>query len=448
MTADPDLAGLPPPQPAARAVLTTAATSGFLAVLALATGVLAARLLGPAGRGHLAAAQAVGTLLGTIGGLSLAEAIIFFVGRRIRPPMVILRTATLVATASTVVLITAAFFSMPLLLAGQPGAIDAARVYALIGVPLVLLGFPTTLMRALQRYDLWNLLRLIGPVCWLLVLLAFTLAAAKEVALIIASFILLQVLLSPLVWFLIPRSGRSDRGVDLALIKPMLRYGTPLFLATLPQALNLRLDQLLIANVETADQLGLYAVSVSWAGIGLPLLVAIGAVLFPKLAAMQPGSARTALAESSRAGAAIALVIGVISAVSAPIMVPLLFGDSFSVPFILHVLLAAATSVLGLNVIIEEGLRGLGSPRSVLLAESTGLAVTVLLLVLLVPRLGIIGAALASLVAYAMVNAILVWTLKRRVGVGASELLVPRLADLHNVQRRLRAVVPRRGRKG
>lgn len=446
MTAE--LSGCAVPQPAGRAVLTTAATNAVLAVLALATGVLAARLLGPDGRGHLAAAQAVGTLLGTIGGLSLGEAIVFFVGRRSRPPRVILTTATLFGTASTVVVIGVAFFAIPLLLAGQPRAIDAARAYTFIGVPLVLLGFPITFMRALQRYGLWNLLRLAGPLCWLVTLMAFTLAGAKDVPLLIVAFIGLQVLLSPLVWLLTGRSDRHKGKVDFALINPMLRYGTPLFLATLPQALNLRLDQLLIANIETADQLGLYAVSVSWAGLGLPLMAAIGAVLFPKLAAMRPEDARTALSQSSRAGVAIALGIGVVSAVSAPVMVPLLFGRSFSVPLTLPVVLAAATSLLGLNGIIEEGLRGLGNPRSVLLAESTGLVVTVVLLFLLVPKMGITGAALASLLAYTMVNVVLILTLRKRVGMGFSELLVPRSADIHGMRRQVLAVATRRARRG
>ena len=436
----------PVPQAATTAVLATAGTNAVLAVIALATGVLAARLLGPEGRGYLAAAQALGTLVGAIGALALGEAMVFFVGRRTRPPMVVLRTASLVAVGSTVLLIGATWVAMPTLLAGQPGAVSAARAYAFVGLPFVLLGFPITLMRAVQRYGLWNSLRALAPLCWLAALLFFTLTRTSAVTPLVMAFVGLQLLFAPLVWLLAGRQEPTSGGVDLTIVKPMLSYGAPLFLATLPQALNLRLDQLLIANVESADQLGLYAVSVSWAGLGLPLMAAIGSVLFPKLAAMEPGDARATLARSSRAGVIIAVGIGVISAISAPTLVPWLFGRSFAVPLLLPILLAAATSVLGLNGIIEEGLRGLGEPRSVLMGELAGLGVTGLLLFALVPNVGITGAAVASLAGYVVVTVTLAWRIRVLSQVHVSDLLVPRHGDLKDVVERARAVGTRRGR--
>lgn len=446
MQSESPITGSPPPQAATTAVLGTAATNAVLAIIALVTGVLAARLLGPDRRGHLAAAQAVGTLVGAIGALGLGEALVFFVGRRIRPPMVVIRTATLVAIGSTVLLIGTAWAIMPTLLAGQPGAISAARAYAFIGLPFVLVGFPMTLMRALQRYAHWNISRLFSPLCWFAALLFFALTRTRAVAPLVIVFLALWMLLVPLVWRWAcgPRSVRG--GVDFTLVTPMLRYGAPLLLATMPQALNLRFDQLLIANVETASQLGLYAVSVSWAGLGLPLMAAIGSVLFPRLAAMEPDGARLALARSSRAGVVIAVVIGIASALSAPIFVPWLFGTAFAVPLSLPLLLGAATGVLGLNSIIEEGLRGLGETRSVLVGELGGLVVTGLLLFAFVPRLGITGAAVASLGGYATVTATLACRINVRNDVRVSDLLVPRLGDLQDMAGRARAAAKRTGR--
>lgn len=447
MEAEPALAGPPGPQAATTAVLTTAATNALLAVIALATGVLAARLLGPEGRGHLAAAQAVGTLVGAIGALALGEALVLYVGRQAAPPMVVLRTATFVATGSTVVLIALAWVMMPTLLAGQPRAVDAARAYAVTGVPFVLLGFPITMLRALQRYGLWNALRLLAPLCWLAALMLFTVTRSRAVAPLVLAFLALQMLFVPLVWLLAGRQDRTGGGVDFKLVKPMLRFGAPLLVATLPLALNLRFDQLLIANVEPADQLGLYAVSVSWAGLGLPLMAAIGSVLFPRLAAMEPGDRRATLARSSRAAVIIAVTIGTVSAVSAPALVPWLFGTSFAVPVVLPVVLAAATSLLGLNGVIEEGLRGLGEPRSVLVGELAGLVVTALLLFALVPKAGITGAAVASLGGYSVVTATLAWRIMVRNHVRLSDLLVPRKSDLQDLVERARAVVAMRGRR-
>lgn len=447
MTVDPGLASSPPVQSATTAVLTTAATNAVLAVVALATGVLAARLLGPSGRGHLAAAQAVGTLIGAVGSLSLGEAVVFFVGRKCRSAMVVLQTATLVAAASTTALVGAAVLMMPKILAGQPAAVGAARAYVLIGLPFILLGFPITFMRALQQYRIWNVLRLISPLCWLGSLLVFTVTQDREVQPLILVFVLLQILFVPMVWVLASRSRSGSGGIDLGLVMPMLRYGTPLFLASLPLTLNLRVDQILIANVESADQLGLYAVSVSWAAIGLPLMAAIGAVLFPKLAAMERADAIAVLVRSSRVGVVIAVLIGLLSAISAPALVPFLFGRSFSVPLALPLVLAAATSILGLNGILEEGMRGLGEPRSVLVAELAGLVATITLLLTLVPGFGITGAAAASLGGYAVINTFLVWRTVTSMNVPVSALLVPQRSDIENILEQARALTRRRAQR-
>lgn len=429
MEAEPAVSESPAPR-ATTAVLGTAGANLLLTVISLVTGVLAARLLGPEGRGHLAAAQAIGTLVGAAGSLALGEALVYFVGRRVRPPLVVLRTATLVAAGSTVVWIAIAWFIMPVVLAGQPEAVGAARAYAFVGLPFVLVGFPVTLLRATQRYGTWNTLRLFAPLSWLLALVLFTMTQKAAVTPLIIVFIMFQMLLTPVVWVIAGRGQRETPRVDLTLMKPMMRYGTPLFLAMLPTALNLRFDQVLIANMESADQLGLYAVSVSWAGLGLPLMTAIGSVLFPRLAAMDIGDAWKTFARSSRAGVMIAIVIGIVSACTGPFLIPSLFGRAFSVPLTVPLVLAAATSVLGLNGILEEGLRGLGEPRIVMIGELAGLALTVLLLLVLVPVAGIGGAAVASLVGYTVVTAALVWRVRVQSQIRVSDLLVPRRDDV------------------
>lgn len=432
------------PQGATTAVLTTATANLALAIVALVTGVLAARLLGPERRGHLAAAQVVGTLVGTLGTVCLGQSLVFFVGTRTRSPMVVLKTAAVFAAIWTVLLTALSVLLMPYLLAGQPAAVDGARAYCFFGLTLVFLGFPIVLLRALQHYILWNILRLIAPSCWVAALVLFTVTETRDTVALITTFLFLQMLFVPLVWVLAARRGGTRGHIDISLIRPMLGYGLPLLIAILPREMNFRFDQLMIANVASSQDLGRYAVSVSWAGLSLPLIGAIGYILMPRLTAMNQRDARAALARSSRAGVAISLILGVISALTGPIFVPYLFGQAFSVPIALPLVLAAATSLLGLNGIIEEGLQGMGEPRSVLMGELAGLAVTIPLVIALVPRLGITGAAVASLAGYSVVCLTLSWRVNIRLGIGWSELLVPRHTEFWQLFERLRAVMLRR----
>jgi O-antigen/teichoic acid export membrane protein len=106
---------------------------------------------------------------------------------------------------------------------------------------------------------------------------------------------------------------------------------------------------------------------------------------------------------------------------------------------------------LGYNGLLEEGLRGAGEPRSVLLGESAGLVISVALLFLLVPSFGIVGAAAASLFGYASVSATLVWSVGRRVHITPRSLIVPTRTDIsalrHQASLGARAMRSRMARK-
>ena len=71
------------------------------------------------------------------------------------------------------------------------------------------------------------------------------------------------------------------------------------------------------------------------------------------------------------------------------------------------VILVFAAGFSSLNEILESAMQGLGDTRGVLKAELIGLAGTGVLLLGLMPRFGIVGASVASLVAYAVLS----WTL-------------------------------------
>src|SRR6185503_18165444 len=81
-----------------RSITTTFGGNIALALLGASTGVLAARLLGTAGRGELAAIQTFPTLLAVTAMLGLPEALVFFTARN--PP----DSGRYLATAMAIVL--------------------------------------------------------------------------------------------------------------------------------------------------------------------------------------------------------------------------------------------------------------------------------------------------------------------------------------------------------
>jgi O-antigen/teichoic acid export membrane protein len=101
----------------------------------------------------------------------------------------------------------------------------------------------------------------------------------------------------------------------------------------------------------------------------------------------------------------------------APVLVPLLFGAEFtdSVPVAMVLLVAAAVSSLGVTTFYL--LQSIGKTGLLLISNAIGLAGTIALGFVLVPRYGLIGAAWSRGIVQVSVVLIETWYVTRRVGI-------------------------------
>src|SRR5262249_39797208 len=163
----------------------------------------------------------------------------------------------------------------------------------------------------------------------------------------------------------------------------------------------------------------------------IPLSSAFGAVLFPKIASQSiPAEQSRLLAQGSRIGVLLSAILAVVAMMTTPLAVPLLFGTEFAPATPVALVLVVASSIAGLNLILEEGMRGLGRTTSVLIAEMGGLAVTAVSLGILLNSLGIMGAALATLLGVASITILLVTQVKGHTRDTFAKLLCPTFHDL------------------
>ena len=143
-------------------------------------------------------------------------------------------------------------------------------------------------------------------------------------------------------------------------------------------------------------------------------------VLFPRTAAQtEIADRRRVFAQGIRLAVLSTACVAAVVLVLTPSVVPLLFGADFAAAIPAALILVVAASIASVNMVLEEGLRGLGRPALVLWAELTGLAVTVVALLVLLRPFGIVGAALASVLGYTAVLATLVIASRARAMPGA-----------------------------
>jgi O-antigen/teichoic acid export membrane protein len=397
----------------------TMVTNVIIAAIGIATGLLSARLLGPTGRGELAAIQTWSTLIASLALLGLDGAVVYFCSRHSAlAGRYLVSAVALILTASGGFVILGSGL-MPWLLRAQSGeVIDAARVFLVVMLLInTLIGMPHQVLRAMGAWRTWNLFRILPHLGWLTALLGVLIFSswATPVALSRLYLVAHVVLIFPmavLTWRYIPRPFEVQAG----LFRPFLDYGLPSMLTVLPQAMNLKLDQLLIAMLFEPRLLGLYVVAAAWSGATAPVINAVGPVLFPRLSmvADRPQQ-RILLLSVVKMTSLVLLILTVLLLVLTPFMVPFLFGSAYRDAVPAAQILVVAGAFGNLNLTLEDGLRGLGRPRQVLAAEVVGLVVTAALLWQLLPSLNILGAALASVGAYAAITFRLAYAIRREV---------------------------------
>jgi O-antigen/teichoic acid export membrane protein len=424
----------------------TAGTNGALALLGLITGTLAARLLGPQGRGELAAIQTWPSFIATIAMLGLPEALVYYCARNPARAGRYLASAVAITVFASLPFMSLGYWLMPFLLSAQSAeVVRAARWYLLIVPLFALVGIPYHPLRGLNRFVAWNALRLLAPLAWLVVLLAAMITGSTSPERLAFAYLALLALLFVPVALVAAREVPGPFRPDARDWGPLIQYGLPAMASTLPQMLNYRLDQLLMMAFLPAQELGLYVVAVAWGGIVQPLVGALGMALFPHVASQSDPDERVRrFLQGSRLALLLSLGLASVLLVLTPWVLPFLFGRSFdpAVPAALALVLASA--VAAFNGVVEEGLRGLGRPSTVLWAELGGVCVTLVALFILLPQLGILGAALASLLGYAGVSAMLLVQAVRAGTIRSWTTLCPTGEDLGAVWGRLVGAMGRR----
>lgn len=209
------------------------------------------------------------------------------------------------------------------------------------------------------------------------------------------------------------------RDARAATARRLLRQGAPLGVAGLLNMALLRMDTLMIAAMLGATAVGLYGVAFRFYESFLFVAFALGEASFPRYARLgpAPAAARTFEAAASLAIAAY-IPVFVLSLFAAPWAVTVLFGERYAdaapaVPW-----LTLATVFFALTYQARSAVVGTGAGTSIVPVAAAALVLNVVLNLVLIPRHGITGAAVATAVSAALEVVLTVGALFRlRMGV-------------------------------
>jgi O-antigen/teichoic acid export membrane protein len=150
------------------------------------------------------------------------------------------------------------------------------------------------------------------------------------------------------------------------------------------------------------------------------------------------------IATALQGGAVVVAVTSLPFILLAPVALPLVFGARYAPSIPSALVLVPAGAILAWAGIAEEGLRGLGRPTIVLVAESVAAVVTLASLPVLLHFFGIMGAAVASLLGYTTIAVFAASAISRSTHLPLHQLMVPTSAATKSLM--LRGISLLRGR--
>ena len=408
----------------------------FRLVIGVVNGVVLARLLGPAGKGDYALIILIPSTMMVLLQLGLPEAFAYYAARG-QTIGIIRKTFAL-----TVLLCSAAFAVLFLILPVLQDAILHG-----IELPLVLTGL-LVLPLALHATFTTGVITGRQGVRWL-VGVKVTTALVTLVLLIVILGGLGAAVFGALIVFVLTSSVQAvgmtigARRVSDATparksvsYRQLFSYGLPQYVGTLTTHFSYRIDTYLIAFMLLApsEPLGFYSMAVTLAEMVFIFPSAVQTIFFPHVAGSSRVDADRQVPQVSR----ITLLVSMLAAVL------VLCGGAALFRFVLPAfadsmapLLVLLPAVVALSVgnVTAGYVTGIGRPGISSAIGVVAFVVNVVANVLLIPRLGIVGAASASLVSYTVSSLLMTAAAARFAGHRIWLFWIPRPDDVRTVVR-------------
>lgn len=433
----------------AHAALETYATQLGVAVLSFASVLIAARALGPEGRGELALLTTMAVLTSSVGLLGIDEANVNLAGSEPRLRRA-LATNSLILSALfggiCIATVTIAVAFVPALAGGTDASL---RWVAYAAVPaLILKVLLKFLAGADYAFRVANAAWLLPPGVTVIVNAALAVAGQLTVA---RAFVVWAVahgvatlLLALWVAFRSVGFGRPS----YVVARKTLAFGVRAHPGRVMMAGNYRVDQWIVGSVAGTRELGLYSIAVAWSEVLFYLPTAIVIAQRPYLVRSERSEAARRAAGVFRASVVVTAGLAAAVVVAAPVLCTTVFGEEFSGSVDdLRVLVVGACGIVALKL-LGNALTAQRLPLRSTTAAGVAFVATIVLNVLLVPPFGGLGAAAASALAYTAGGAAIVVFFLHSFDARASSL-VPRPRDVPAAARLMlrapRAAFARRG---
>jgi len=413
-------------------------------VLSLGTGAILARALGPSNRGILGLALLIPTIAAKFCSMGQETVNATFAGLykdERRSLFLQSLIVTFFGTVASAIIICAFFFWLPVR-RGQFGLLGSEIVWiACLMTPFLMLSnLLIALVRGVARITAAAVIQVLQKTVFLVLLAIFLLwrsGGVKVAVVLTVANCLLGAGLA--IWVL--RDYITLRPSKFAgwLFKKSLVFGGQINLAAFANFLHYRIDQGILAYMVPIDQLGLYVVAVALTERLRVLPDSISIAFLPRLA-NELSTRQSQVPEVFRCAMIVSAGSMFLAGVLGVPAIIVLFGWDYLGTISPFLLLLPGSAVLGGASVLASDLAARKKPKYSMWVCYSTLGINIILNLLLIPLIGIAGAAVASSLSYGVEGILWLVFYRRESGTSLVEM-VPCWQDALRVSTGLVSVI-------
>jgi O-antigen/teichoic acid export membrane protein len=396
----------------------------------VAISIITARYLGPAGRGTLALLILIPIIAVTFGRLGVGHSINFYASKVPKDRLI---STSLVL--SVLVGLVFSIVSIPLILLLRnlffKGISTPLMLLACSFIPFAFLqDYLPSIFQGFYKIKRRNLLVAAFPFFNLVLLVVLVIRLKMSLWGAVIAYAGTNVIIVIISLFLVLKELEIKKiRPDFHLMKTLLTYGLQSHIGLIFKELNYRGDMLLVSYFLNPAAVGYYATAVNIAELLWKLPEAVGTVLLPKISSMDIKEAKVFTPLVFRTMLIPMAVMCLAVLFAGKYIIVIAFGREFLPAVPVLALLLPGILAMAFWKIIANTLIGLGYAIKYSITSGVALVFMVVFDVILIPKIGLKGAAVASSISYLVATVLIIVLYVRLTGVSYKALLIPRKSD-------------------
>lgn len=394
-----------------------------------------ARVLGPESKGIYSLLINFSLILVMICLMGINSSSLYFVGsKKYRPQNVYLNGVVCVLTFITALLVIIFLFMRNIesfLLK------DIPHIYIMIAVgffPFLLLSrLLGGIFLGLNKVHIYNLANLFFSIFSLLFFLIFVIFFRLGLHGALWAYFFSVIFCFLFYYLLLMKEFPPRLKLDLRLISELVKYGFKTSLGHIFLLLNYRISYYFLNYFTDAGMVGIYSVAIAFVELILFIPESIGTVLFPKLSSLDLSKATAFTSQVARVLLFISVLGGILYYLIGGKVLLFVFGEQYSSSIAPMMIILPGIILLSLHHAFFRFFSSRGRPELTAKILFVTLLINAGLNFILIPRLNINGAAIASTVSFSICILLSILIFKKFSQVSFNEILLIKARDLSKI---------------